>query len=465
MPLQTLKPFDEISTPADAWLVYDQRAAVEYDGAIAIRVKRLWLSFDANRATLDSDTINYYQDNTSWDASEIKCKFNESELYTVSAGTWANAGFKLPPGQSGVSKCVLILENRSGAVVDPIAEGLEIATPANGLDLTGRVLSLDLATAESPGAATMSDATPQAPGTASAGTSGNSSRADHRHASEKDKTAKTGILYGDGSDIAAAPTGTDRLVDVLFDYTLSATDLPTWSASADAGTDVVTFTGHTPTNGEAYYIEGGTAPTFGDAVNRAFSSEIIGPVVYAVNSSGSTCKLASTKGGTALDITNAGSGWTLRLAGLDSVNITGISIASGTTFQATMESAYGWGWVSNAAATCGLRINGDTGSRYKYSGTEATQWLFDLGNAYAYAAYELRNIGRAIAGRHSSIGLYGTSGLNADSGIGGNSPGSVMYAADAALTVTSMMFYRPSSSTTVGNQFKLGTRFQVRKIG
>ena len=280
-----------------------------------------------------------------------------------------------------------------------------------------------------------------------------------------DKTGVYGLMHGNGTSISVAPTGTARLVDTLFDYTLTATDLPTWTVSADAGTDVVTFTGHTPTNGEAYYIEGGTPPTFGDAVNRAFSSEIIGPVVYAVNSSGSTCKMAATKGGTALDITNAGSGWTLRLAGLDSVNITGISIASGTTFQATMESSYGWGWATGAVATCGLRINGDTGSRYKFSGTEATQWLFDVGNLYAYAAYELRNIGRAVAGKHNSIGLYGTSGLNADSAIGHNTPGSVMYAADAALTISSMMFYRPSSATTVGYQFKLGTRFMIRKIG
>ncbi len=67
----------------------------------------------------------------------------------------------------------------------------------------------------------------------------------------------------------------------------------------DTGTDVFTFSGDSPTNGNAYKLSSTvTLPT----------GPIAGGIVYARDVVGGTCKFAATPGGVAIDITAAGTG-------------------------------------------------------------------------------------------------------------------------------------------------------------
>lgn len=70
--------------------------------------------------------------------------------------------------------------------------------------------------------------------------------------------------------------------------------------TADPATDVLTFTGYEPTNGETFRLtnSGGLCP-------GGLSESI---PYYVINASGSTCKLSLTEGGAAVDVTSAGSG-------------------------------------------------------------------------------------------------------------------------------------------------------------
>lgn len=70
--------------------------------------------------------------------------------------------------------------------------------------------------------------------------------------------------------------------------------------TADPDTDIITWLGRSPTNGEVVILEnsGGSLPG-GLAEKTAY---------YAVNVAGETCKLSLTEGGVPLDITTAGSG-------------------------------------------------------------------------------------------------------------------------------------------------------------
>lgn len=70
--------------------------------------------------------------------------------------------------------------------------------------------------------------------------------------------------------------------------------------TADAATDVLTWSGRTPTDGESVRL----STTDGD-LPAGLST---GTTYYVVNSSGSTCKLSTTSGGGAVNITDAGSG-------------------------------------------------------------------------------------------------------------------------------------------------------------
>lgn len=67
-----------------------------------------------------------------------------------------------------------------------------------------------------------------------------------------------------------------------------------------ASTDYLTFTDYTPTNGDSFRLSnsGGELPA-GLSLNTTY---------YVVNASGSTCKLSTSSGGAAVDITTAGTG-------------------------------------------------------------------------------------------------------------------------------------------------------------
>ena len=70
--------------------------------------------------------------------------------------------------------------------------------------------------------------------------------------------------------------------------------------TVDAGTDVLTFTDYTPTNGDSFRLSnsGGQLPQPLDASKT----------YYIVGASGSTCQLSLTSGGSAINITQAGTG-------------------------------------------------------------------------------------------------------------------------------------------------------------
>jgi len=89
----------------------------------------------------------------------------------------------------------------------------------------------------------------------------------------------------------------DRREPIYIDFTAGfATPF-----TAAAGTDIITATGRTFTDGDSFQLSKASDATIpgGLAVNTVY---------YARDSSGATCKLAATSGGAAIDITDAGTG-------------------------------------------------------------------------------------------------------------------------------------------------------------
>ncbi len=70
--------------------------------------------------------------------------------------------------------------------------------------------------------------------------------------------------------------------------------------TVNATTDVLTLKGYTPTNGDVYRLSNS-----GGAIPSGLTADVDH---YVVNATGSTCKLALTAGGSAIDITSTGSG-------------------------------------------------------------------------------------------------------------------------------------------------------------
>jgi hypothetical protein len=91
------------------------------------------------------------------------------------------------------------------------------------------------------------------------------------------------VKKGDGSSFAVTVVGFDNPVAV----------------SANATSDVLTFTGFSPIDGDPIILHRGTAP----------GNLTLGTIYFARDSSGSTCKLAATVGGSAIDLSSAGSGF------------------------------------------------------------------------------------------------------------------------------------------------------------
>lgn len=275
------------------------------------------------------------------------------------------------------------------------------------------------------------------------------------------KITLSGLLFGDGSIVEVAPTGTSRLVDVIFDQTLTAYDLPTYAATADAGTDVVTFATHTPTNKETYYIVGGTPPTFSDGVNRSYVNEFIGPVVYAVSSSGNTCKLSATSGGAPLDITNAGSGWSLRAAGLASITLTGLTASSHVELEVLHPNGAGW-LTTGAGNSMSVGMNGDDATNYATGTTESKGFTIGFeGNTFYRSFCRIDSYPGFAAGITYSSARYGTDATIANSTPYTTGPSMTSYVSPGFNGATSMRVFDSTGAYNV----KIGARFIVRKIG
>ena len=116
------------------------------------------------------------------------------------------------------------------------------------------------------------------------------------------------IRKGDASTFAVVVAGFDNAV----------------AAAANAGTDIVTFTGYTPEAGDPIILDGGTAP----------GGLTLGVVYFARDIVGSTAKLAATVGGAAIDITSNGSGLVAR-KGVRTLTRQGNSIQARVTGKVT----------------------------------------------------------------------------------------------------------------------------------
>lgn len=256
-------------------------------------------------------------------------------------------------------------------------------------------------------------------------------------------------------------------MEVLADVTLTAVELPTYPVTVDTSTDIVTFPeGTTILTDQTFYLEGANPPTFGDAVSRTFTSEWVGPVLYAVNISGNTCKLSATKAGTALDITAAGSGWTLRVAGLNSITAGGFSESTpGAVYEILCLGVNGFGWDSVNAWASRAILNNQNTSEYRNTTSEGTTIFGSsgVGNIDAFSFISLIHNGSYVAGLNYQTGLTGTDRTFAGSVPRAVGPQTWSYNPGSAFTWTSVGFIDPNGSTW--RTIKVGTRLIVRRVG
>lgn len=113
----------------------------------------------------------------------------------------------------------------------------------------------------------------------------------------------------------------------------NSSDVTSDTFTADAGTDTITFSTYTPTNGERFYLynSGGALPAGLDTDK----------VYYAIGSSSTSCQLSETSGGSAVDITDAGTGTqTASLFGGGASTTADYQINPGF---ALVTAGYGWG--------------------------------------------------------------------------------------------------------------------------
>lgn len=288
-----------------------------------------------------------------------------------------------------------------------------------------------------------------------------------------DKTAITGMMKGLGGNQVAATAGVDFVLPggvgvgtVLADMTLTAADLPAYPASANASTDVVTLTGHNPVNNETFYIEGETPPTITGG-SYTFNNEFVGPVVYAINASGATCKLSASRGGAALDITNAGTGWTLRRAGLNKVSLAGLSEATaGRKYEVVAISPVGNAWDSVNAVSMRMTVNSQSTPSYRNSTSEGYSIIGAsyLGNVQGFTRITLEHCGTYLSGDLLQHGIVGIDLAFANSvPKGTTNPIQCSYTLGTPITINSFEFMDPNGTDYF--TIKVGTRFLVRRIG
>lgn len=276
-------------------------------------------------------------------------------------------------------------------------------------------------------------------------------------------TTGTAAQYLRGDLSLGTMTGT---ITVLADVTLTAADVPAYAASANIDTDVVTITGHNPANGETYYIEGATPPTITGG-NYRFVNEWVGPVVYTINASGATCKLSATKGGAALDITNAGNEWTLRRAGLNKVQIAGLSESTvGKKYEFISIAPNGNGWDTVNAVAMRATVNNQSTASYRNITSEGYSIIgnSNLGNVQGFTRITLDHCGTYLFGDYLQYGITGTDLAFANSvSKGSANPSACSYTLGTPITITSFEFFDPNNTDFY--TIKVGTRFIVRRIG
>lgn len=113
----------------------------------------------------------------------------------------------------------------------------------------------------------------------------------------------------------------------------SSSDVTSDTFTADASTDTITFATYTPTNGDRFYLynSGGALPAGLNA----------NTVYYAIGSASTSCQLSLTSGGSAVNITGAGTGTqTASLFGGGASTTAEYQINPGF---ASITAGYGWG--------------------------------------------------------------------------------------------------------------------------
>lgn len=100
---------------------------------------------------------------------------------------------------------------------------------------------------------------------------------------------------------APYPAGTKTnsfAADVNEAYEIDVSTAPTATFTADSSTDVVTFTGYTPVNGERVVVSS----------SGSLPGGLSAGTYWVINASSNTSKLSATRGGSAVNITSAGTG-------------------------------------------------------------------------------------------------------------------------------------------------------------
>lgn len=120
--------------------------------------------------------------------------------------------------------------------------------------------------------------------------------------------------------------------NLIAEYTVDVA-YPSGAPVADAGTDTITLVGHGFLDNQCIEITAGTGAIPGGltAINSSKFTQVHGKFYgYVMNKTNDTFQVYSTLGTvTAIDITSAGTaGWLVRLAGLTTVNFTGLSLAN-----------------------------------------------------------------------------------------------------------------------------------------
>jgi hypothetical protein len=151
-----------------------------------------------------------------------------------------------------------------------------------------------------------------------------------------------------GGNITAAVLNQNYKIDTVIDadtFTIqakdingatvvaNASDISTATFTADSSTDVITFSGYTPANDDTFFMSNS-----GGALPAGLSA---GVLYYAINSSSNTCKLSTTSGGVAVDITTNGTGTQTALYGGGKLALASYQLSVGNVFP-----VYGYGWGS-----------------------------------------------------------------------------------------------------------------------
>lgn len=160
---------------------------------------------------------------------------------------------------------------------------------------------------------------------------------------------------------------TDSLV-LAFDATIS------WTATLDAGTDTITATGAG--------LADGTPVTFaGDAIGNLTA----GTVYYVVSADGDDFSVASTSGGSAIDITGSFTNATVtRAFGSTTVSSALPATVEGTYDTVTVTDAY-----NNAVTNVGVTLTAYGSNIYRFTLAGGDTWGYDSGQGLIGSIFEI----------------------------------------------------------------------------